>query len=333
MPRRKEHSVPGRILHVLARGARAQPIFLAAEDYRLFLYLLEDLLGEHGHWVLAYCLMPNHVHLLIECGAEPLPRFMQRLLARYALRFNRKHDQAGHVFQGRHATVPCRDDGHFLELLRYIHLNPVRAGLCARAEEHPWSSAADYLGRRGIVPVLTSRALRLVADSETEGAALMRELLGAAAPASGTRPSNRNGPGPSGPAPAQRQPQPQRPPFGVLASLVAADLSIAPGALWARDRSPAAVRARRVLARLAVDVFGYSQKEVARRLDRSRGAVSGWLAGEPSAGERGTLSRCAGLLATREPLRGAVPAGRALPLPFRDAAIKDGATADRRSSN
>jgi hypothetical protein len=103
--------------------------------------------------------MPNHFHLLVEVGEVPTSRLMQALLTSYARWFNRAHGRRGHVFQGRYKAVVCDRDGYLLELVRYIHLNPVRAGLVRNAGAWKWSGHNEYLGtaRQGLIdpgPVL-----------------------------------------------------------------------------------------------------------------------------------------------------------------------------------
>jgi REP element-mobilizing transposase RayT len=135
----------GAVYHIMSRGNDGQDIFLDSADYRRFLGLLSELKRRHGIRILAYCLMPNHFHLLPRVGAVPIWVTMQQLLTRYANHFNFKHDRRGHLFQSRYKAIPCVSDTYLLELLRYIHLNPVRAGLVRRPEEWPWSGHLAYL--------------------------------------------------------------------------------------------------------------------------------------------------------------------------------------------
>ena len=97
----------------------------------------------------AYCLMPNHVHLVLRTAEASLARFMQSLQQSYTQRFNRRYGQVGHVFQGRYKALLCETDEYLVTLVRYVHLNPVRAGLAARAEDYPYSGHRAYLGGSG----------------------------------------------------------------------------------------------------------------------------------------------------------------------------------------
>ncbi len=104
-----------------------QDVFHSREDHLKFLSLLAKQKERSGFYVYAYCVMTNHVHLLIERQAEPVERVMQRLLTGYSQYYNRRYRHVGHVFQGRHKAILCQSDGYLGKLVRYIHLNPVRA--------------------------------------------------------------------------------------------------------------------------------------------------------------------------------------------------------------
>lgn len=129
MPRRARVDAPGVLHHVIARGIERRVIFGEDRDRADFLRRLARLLPETGTTCLAWCLLSNHVHLLVRSGPEGLAWFMRRVLTGYAVAFNRRHDRAGHLFQNRYHSVVCEDEPYLLELVRYIHLNPVRAGL------------------------------------------------------------------------------------------------------------------------------------------------------------------------------------------------------------
>jgi REP element-mobilizing transposase RayT len=131
------------ILHVTNRGNDRQPIFVDDLDYATFLRLLEAAFDGIDHERHAYCLILNHYHLLIEATRKELSRAMHRLNGRYARRFNQRYARTGHVFQGPYTATAVARDEHFLEALRYIVLNPVRAGLCEHPATWPWSSYRD----------------------------------------------------------------------------------------------------------------------------------------------------------------------------------------------
>jgi putative transposase len=146
MPRPHRQDFPGAIWHLITRGVRKAPIFLDERDYEVFLLLLEEVVQRFGWVCHAYCLMPNHYHLLVETPRANLSDGMERLNGRYAQYFNFRHDVEGHVFERRFRSVPVRHEVHLLELSRYIVLNPVRAGLCRTAAGWRWSSYCAAVG-------------------------------------------------------------------------------------------------------------------------------------------------------------------------------------------
>ena len=132
--------VPGGVYHVTGRGNRKQLIFRDDRDCEWFLAIAEEVSGRRSWEPLAYCLMPNHYHLVVQTPKPDLSLGMQRLNSRYAQAFNHRHDASGHLFQGRFHSVLVGHERHLLELARYLALNPVRAGLCDRPGEWRWSS-------------------------------------------------------------------------------------------------------------------------------------------------------------------------------------------------
>jgi len=155
MPRKPRLHFPGAVYHVMMRGNQGQDVFIDPADRIRFYLLLQSGIERFGHRIHAFCLMTNHVHLAVQVGATPLARIMQNLGFRYTQYFNRRHQKTGHLFQGRYKALLVEADSYLLELVRYIHLNPVRAGMVARPEDHPWSGHNAYLGAEGI-PWLTT---------------------------------------------------------------------------------------------------------------------------------------------------------------------------------
>jgi len=146
MARKARLEVEGGLYHVITRGNDRQDVFHEDEDYKKLLSLLATQKQKTGFFLYAYCLMTNHIHLLIERRGETVGRIMQRVLTGYSQWYNRRHRHVGHVFQGRHKAILCDGDKYLAELVRYIHLNPVRAKMVALAEDHPYSSHREYLG-------------------------------------------------------------------------------------------------------------------------------------------------------------------------------------------
>lgn len=138
---------PGALYHVTARGNARQKIFLDEEDRHRFLDLLGKEVTQQGWFCYAYCLMDNHYHLLIETPEPNLVAGMRRLNGVYTQAFNRRHRRVGHLFQGRYKAILVDRDAYFLELCRYIVLNPLRAKAVKRQEQWPWSSYAATAGR------------------------------------------------------------------------------------------------------------------------------------------------------------------------------------------
>jgi REP element-mobilizing transposase RayT len=134
--------------HVTARGAAQRRIFADDDDRITFARLLRDVVGKHGWTCIAYCLMSTHYHLLLVTPHGDLAAGMRRLNGAYARSFNRRYGGSGAVFEARYHAELIEGDGHLLEAYRYVALNPVRAGLCARAEQWPWGSYAVDLGVR-----------------------------------------------------------------------------------------------------------------------------------------------------------------------------------------
>jgi REP-associated tyrosine transposase len=146
MARLPREDVPGAIHHVTARGNRKQLIYLNDEDRELYLLLLAQTVKRYRWSCLAYCLMGNHVHLLIETPDGGLGRGMQMLHGLYAETFNKRHEHSGHLFQGRYGAKRIETDAQMWVTARYIVMNPVAAGLCARPGEWVWSSHAATVG-------------------------------------------------------------------------------------------------------------------------------------------------------------------------------------------
>jgi REP element-mobilizing transposase RayT len=132
----------------MARGNGGARTYLDDADYQAFLRILSEVKARKPFRLYAYCLMPNHFHLLIEVEKFAISTIMHRLLTRYCKYFNIRRRRFGHVFQSRFKAILCDKDAYLLELLRYIHLNPVRARLVAGPELWPWSGFADYLADR-----------------------------------------------------------------------------------------------------------------------------------------------------------------------------------------
>lgn len=146
MGRKPRIEYPGAFYHVYARGNRKLAIFGDDEDKKRFLTKLGEYKKRQRFLLYAYSLMDNHFHLLLETRDTSLSRIMQVLLQTHARSFNRKYQLVGHLFQGRYRAILCDRDAYLLALIRYIHLNCVRAGIVIEPSQYQWSSHRTYLG-------------------------------------------------------------------------------------------------------------------------------------------------------------------------------------------
>lgn len=146
MARKPRLHFPGALFHVMLRGNAGQAIFTEDADRLQFETLVVDGLARFGHRIHAYCWMNNHVHIALQIGAISLSSIIQNLCFRYTRYFNYRNKRNGHLFQGRFKAILVDADSYLLELVRYIHLNPVRARLVTDPESFLWSGHRVYLG-------------------------------------------------------------------------------------------------------------------------------------------------------------------------------------------
>ena len=145
MPRSARSLIGGLCYHVINRGNGRARVFHGEADYREFVKLMAAACDRLPMRLLAYCLMPNHVHLVLWPREDgELSRWMQWLMTTQVRRHHRRHGSDGHLWQGRFKAFPIQRDAHLLSVLRYVERNPLRAGLVARAEDWPWSSLGAW---------------------------------------------------------------------------------------------------------------------------------------------------------------------------------------------
>ncbi len=164
MPRLARLDAPGLLQHVMARGIERREIFRDDKDRKSFLERFAIILEETQTQCYAWALIPNHFHLLLRTGITQLSKVMRRLMTGYAVTFNKRHKRSGHLFQNRYKSIVCEEDPYLLELIRYIHLNPIRAGLVKdlkELEKYPWTGHATILGKRKD-PLIPDRAMSYV---------------------------------------------------------------------------------------------------------------------------------------------------------------------------
>jgi putative transposase len=169
--------VAGGFYHVTLRGNHRQPIFSSDQDRSLLNSIVAHALSRYGARLHAYCWMTNHLHLLLEVGQEPLTGLMRHIASGYARAYQKKLETTGHLFERRYHALLVDADSYLLELLRYVHLNPVVAKLVAAPHEFRWSSHHAYLGFAVDPWVTTEFALRMFADSPGRARARYREFL------------------------------------------------------------------------------------------------------------------------------------------------------------
>jgi putative transposase len=176
MPRQPREELGGAIHHVFARGNAKQLIYRDDADRETYLALLGKAVVRQRWLCLAFCLMDNHVHLLIETPEPNLGRGIQWLHGLYAQAFNQRYDRSGHVFQGRFGAVRVRSDAQLLMVARYVARNPVESGLCAAPEEWPWGSHrhADDTGPAWLA---TNRLLDFFGASGGDGRRRYQQLV------------------------------------------------------------------------------------------------------------------------------------------------------------
>ena len=153
MPRQSRRKSESGIYHVMLRGINQQQIFVDNEDCEKFLQILKDCKAISEYKLFAYCLMGNHIHLLIQEDKEPIEQVMKRLATRFVYWYNIKYQRVGHLFQDRFKSEPVEDDSYFLTVLRYIHQNPVKAGLSKKVKDYIFSSYNEYLTNQELVNV------------------------------------------------------------------------------------------------------------------------------------------------------------------------------------
>ncbi len=176
MPRTARVKSRTGIYHIMVRGINRQDIFHDDEDRKRYLDTLKRIAVESIADILGYCIMSNHIHLVIKEGEAGVSLLMKRLGASYAYWYNLKYQRTGHVFQDRFKSENVEDDSYLLTVVRYVHLNPVKAQIVSNPEEYKWSSCRAYYGYPEYLPGLTqiSLVLGIFANYEKQGIENMR---------------------------------------------------------------------------------------------------------------------------------------------------------------
>lgn len=146
MPRKPRELSPSGYYHIILRGINKQTVFASHQEKSYFLKVLQRMGKEREYEIYAYCLMNNHAHLLIKTGSKPLDVSMKRISVSYVYFFNKLHNRSGSLFENRYTSVVIKDEVQLMICARYIHNNPVKAGLVKKPQHYPWSSYRYYLG-------------------------------------------------------------------------------------------------------------------------------------------------------------------------------------------
>ena len=298
MPRSARIDLPGLLQHVMMRGIERRDIFLDDEDRSRFLGRFSRLLRESGAICYAWALLPNHVHLLLKPTSYSLARLMRRLLTGYAGDFNRRHQRVGHLFQNRYKSLVCEDESYLLELVRYIHLNPLRAGLVVNLDElsvYPWCGHGVLLGKNylpeqevdevlqrfGRNPVSArSNYLQFVADGVAAGP--QPELSSKRCPLGGERRAGDLPAGFDGMSGGRESrltlhhvagvENPVKLPLAALLQRVSAYYQVEPDVVRQPGRLRRIAEVRAVVCYVGVRLFGYPGQEVGRMLSLASSA-------------------------------------------------------------
>lgn len=172
MPRYPRKTSEKDTYHVMLRGNEKKRLFIDDEDRNRFIYILGKMKENNSYYLYAYCLMDNHVHLLVKEGEDSISRTMKRVGVTYAYYFNRKYVRVGHLFQDRFRSEAIEDDLYLLSASRYIHNNPVKANIVKTPGEYRWSSYNDYLVRNNTKMNLLDKEILLGLFSDEEESAL-----------------------------------------------------------------------------------------------------------------------------------------------------------------
>jgi len=278
MARRPRLFAPGLLYHVIVRGNQRRKTFLNDQDYLTYLERLARYRKKYNYSIHAYCLMPNHVHLLVESSNQPLAKFMQGLQQSYSQYFNLRHRKVGHVFQGRYKAIICKRDEYLLELIRYIHLNPVRSRIIKSPEQYRYSGHRVYLKGKPSDVLDPTKILRLLGgkgayrrfvldglgEGHNEGYYKVEDQRFLGAEGFGEKIQQEIG--------NEEKPAVKRP-MGTVIKELSEHLGIESKVLRGPDRSWAVSKSRTLVAYVLVRRVGYGLGEVAAYLGRDMATV------------------------------------------------------------
>jgi REP element-mobilizing transposase RayT len=179
MARKPRIEYEGAFYHVINRGNRREKIFRDDKDFLKYIEILSNYKKRYQFRLYSYVLMSNHIHLLVETGKTPLAKIEQGLNQSYTMYFNRKYRTVGHLFQGRYKAILCDRDTYLLSLIKYIHLNPVRAEMVKELQDYKWSSHNYYAGKEKENSIVdTDRVLRMFSEERAASMRIYKEFIG-----------------------------------------------------------------------------------------------------------------------------------------------------------
>lgn len=286
MPRPPRLHVPGGVYHVILRGNHRQAVFIEPSDRAMLDDLVAETLERFDARAHAYCWMTNHMHLALQVADAPLGPIVRRIAGVYARRIQRRLPTTGHLFERRYRSVLVDADAHLLRLVRYIHLNPLRAGLVADPADYPWSGHRAYLGLASVPWLTTEFTLRLLGTNRNRARRAYSRLIAAGGDPDDSAQFSRGMPGDTRVlgddgflarvSAARKRPPPKGstpPTLEQLIATVAKGAGCTVEALASASRARAVVDARCQVAERALASGVASISEIARRLNRSHSSV------------------------------------------------------------
>ena len=286
MPRPLRLHVPGGVYHVILRGNHRQPVFTAPGDRVMLDALVAETLERFNARVHAYCWMSNHLHLALQVADTPLGPIVRRVAGVYARRIQQRLATTGHLFERRYRSVLVDADAHLLRLVRYIHLNPLRAGLVADPAEYPWSGHRAYLGLASVPWLTTDFTLRLLGSHRARARLAYSRLIAAGGGPDDSALFTRGMPadtrvlGDDGflarVTAIRARTRASNSSWPTLEQLIAAtaeESGCTPEAMASTSKARAATDARCLVAQRALTAGIASLSEVARRLNRSHSSL------------------------------------------------------------
>lgn len=286
MPRPPRLHVPGGVYHVILRGNHREPIFDQPADRDMLDALVAETLGRYGARAHAYCWMSNHLHLALQVADAPLGPIVRRIAGVYARRIQQRLPTTGHLFERRYRSVLVDADTHLLRLVRYVHLNPLRAGLVADPADYRWSGHRAYLGLASVPWLTTDFTLRLLGTNRNSARRAYARLISAGGDPDDSAQFSRGTPGDTRvlgddsflarvTAARKRVPKtgPSCPTLEHLIATVAEESGCTVEALASASRARVVADARCHVAERALAAGVASISEIARRLNRSHSSL------------------------------------------------------------